>query len=171
MLASILVALQLAAVLVCGSDALDLVPLLQQGLDFGDGIGIVGGIGNAADDCSLTCPTNQTLRFNPNATLIMPNGCGVQGFLAPQPFVDFGGCCDVHDLCYASCQVAKDDCDRSFAACMEDQCRRQFRDGFNVGTPRRRLQCEAQARTFRLAVTLLGCPYFKAAQNESCLCV
>jgi len=113
------------------------------------------------------------------------NGCGAagEGWLAktvrkylskvPSAFVK---CCDAHDMCYGTCNTNikfehRKNCDLKFAACLRGAVHQM------LGTPPAlRSAAEATCITlgldnvFHIAVSVLGCPAYKNAQKEACIC-
>ncbi len=70
-----------------------------------------------------------------------------------------------HDICYTRCYQSKAACDKPFAPCMYDRCRRTY-GKFNP------LQavCIAIANKYFAAVALGGCGAFKKASARHCKC-
>eukprot|EP01045_Picozoa_sp_COSAG04_P012208 COSAG04_NODE_814_length_10091_cov_7.591873_9_plen_1027_part_00 len=117
---------------------------------------------NPAPTCSAQC----TGRVPPSS-----NGCGndftgqfhswamqaledVTGcYSVPYLMNDMSSCCDAHDFCYGSCGVTQAFCDQQLRECMEAQ----------ASMP----ECQTTIDASGLAVELLGCDHFIAAQQES----
>jgi hypothetical protein len=83
----------------------------------------------------------------------------------------FRSACNEHDECYATCGVAKADCDADFrsnliAACgnAEDHFNR-CGDNFSV------LACQQMADLFHNAVANFGGGNYDAAQHGACICL
>ncbi|QDT57272.1 tRNA(Glu)-specific nuclease WapA precursor [Caulifigura coniformis] len=115
--------------------------------------------GTSAGDPSGTA----TQCFNP----CTPNGCGAAGsFFDPVPDRplrnDFTPCCNLHDICYCQCGIAKEACDEMFFNCMRQVCDQR-------GLGRGRLICLGLARTYRNAVRDFGGDPFDKAQVLGCL--
>jgi len=72
----------------------------------------------------LQCETDQ----NPNYRR-RTNGCGTDSFQfpdKPDPFVDFGPCCDIHDCSYDTCNFVKTNADKDFSGCLIDACNKFY---------------------------------------------
>lgn len=68
--------------------------------------------------------------------------CG-SGATAPLvPELRFNACCDQHDVCYASCNRTKDNCDRAFYQCMLTACQNEP-DGLQMEGCRELAACYA----------------------------
>ena len=79
---------------------------------------------------------------------------GVTGcYSAPYIMNDVQPCCDAHDICYGTCGVTQAFCDQQLSDCMQSQ----------AVLP----SCQTTIDTSNLAVSLLGCDHFSAAQQES----
>ena len=103
---------------------------------------------------------------NPTYTPV-PNGCT----MVPDSFwlpgcrrTFFTTCCDAHDICYGTCRANKAACDLNLGACMANAC-------FTSQTNRRcQNLCAAQAVIYHAGVAELGCRWFRAGQQDACIC-
>lgn len=86
------------------------------------------------------------------------NGCGAGGLqVAVSP--DLVSCCDLHDACYAVCNVSRSYCDNQFQVCLSNKCKRS-------GNP----DCAQSARMLSTGAATFGCGAFQSAQKAVCDC-
>jgi len=94
------------------------------------------------------------------------NGCGsanafflqsvAKNFFIGQKCLDeFRSCCNHHDVCYGTCNKAKETCDRNLVSCVK-----------RVSSPR----CREKTDRVRLAVEQFGGSAFMSAQRDACVC-
>lgn len=95
-----------------------------------------------------------------------PNGCGTDGMRVNLTRFDFVPCCNLHDLCFVSCDTTKAFCDAAFLSCMKAQCAVEAE-----GMPREMRKCINAARLYHGAVYGFGCKPYIAAQKKACECV
>ena len=122
--------------------------------------------GSTSSATQQTCSANCAGRVPPSS-----NGCGtdftgsfhswamqaledVTGcYSVPYVMNDMQSCCDQHDYCYGTCGVTQAFCDQQLRDCMQSQ----------ASLP----ECQTTIDSAGLAVQLLGCDHFVAAQEES----
>jgi RHS repeat-associated protein len=104
------------------------------------------------------CRTNQ-----PDPTYVpKPNGCTIVG--SPFGGYSFTSACNNHDICYSTCNVAKNVCDDRFLQEMMRICSAgRRRVGFFNW-----LSCQVAAREYFAAVQLVGERFYQAAQDAAC---
>lgn len=95
-----------------------------------------------------------------------PNGCGTDGMRVNLTRFDFVPCCNLHDLCFVSCDTTKASCDAAFLSCMKAQCEVEAE-----GMPGEMRKCINAARLYHGAVYGFGCKPYRAAQKKACECV
>lgn len=101
------------------------------------------------------------------------NGCGPEGStmmtLALKIFAPhFQGCCDVHDICYETCNInGRGRCDDDFLRCMENVCDDKYGGFWDFI---QRGACKVQASAMGNGVKLGGEDAFIASQNRCCDC-
>jgi hypothetical protein len=89
------------------------------------------------------------------------NGCSVPSFIQLPDF-QFEKCCDLHDACYQSCGVQKEECEKYFERCLKSHCRET-----HPGNE----ECVGTANTFVAGVRMFGCNGYQTSQESSCECV
>ncbi len=77
----------------------------------------------------------------------------------------FADCCDDHDHCYDTCNSDRDLCDLRFRRCLYRVCSTLESKLFEQDP------CKAKARAAFLLVQGLGCPLYRDAQRNACMCV
>ena len=114
----------------------------------------------------------------------VPNGCGSRDLpVKLAKHGDFGGCCDHHDVCFATCGRSKADCDEAFHICMVESCHDTHKLPPGVGTAasgtRSRggkplaitlQRCLGEASLYYSGVYGLACGAYKRAQLRHCAC-
>jgi len=83
-----------------------------------------------------------------------PNGCGSEKIHVPDHPLgfDFKPCCDVHDICYDTCQgPGKASCDADFGWCMYKKCWKEI----PRGGPQLFFLCSLASDIYWVAVTAL----------------
>ena len=93
----------------------------------------------------------------------MSNGCSKPSFLQIEGEEDFTSCCDLHDACYATCLMSKNECDKDFDKCMKKMCNSNFKS--------RKNSCEQAADMYTMGVNMFGVQGYHESQNEYCSCV
>ena len=99
----------------------------------------------------------------------LPNGCG--GASGPKVSDSpggfyFGGCCNNHDTCYATCRgPSRLECDLGFYVCMLRTCRRAFERSGDYGLY---FKCQAYASAYYTAVRKFGWYFFRSARKDCC---
>jgi secretory phospholipase A2 len=89
------------------------------------------------------------------------NGCGSGGFqVAVSP--ELVTCCDLHDACYAVCNVSRTYCDNQFQTCLLGRCEK--------GPDAKRGECAQSARMLSTGAATFGCGAFQSSQKEACEC-
>lgn len=123
----------------------------------------------AADDsCVFTCPNGAPPKPNKNHKP-ESNGCGSFGlekvyqefFATPQ----ITACCDVHDICYDTCNSDKEKCDLEFKRCLYKYC-----DSFESSSTKVVNACRTTAKLCFSGTTTLGCKSYIEAQKNACYC-
>jgi hypothetical protein len=89
------------------------------------------------------------------------NGCSVPSFIQLPDF-QFDKCCDLHDSCYMSCGINKNDCEADFNRCLKRHCKDAHKGN---------KQCEDVANTFVTGVRMFGCNGYVSSQATGCTCV
>jgi secretory phospholipase A2 len=96
------------------------------------------------------------------------NGCGAYGMqiTAAQDEFKFTPACDIHDICYGTCNSDRSKCDAAFLKDMHHICNRidskSNRDQFN--------RCKETAKTYHQMGKIFGCSTYAASQKEACHC-
>jgi hypothetical protein len=121
-----------------------------------------------------TCP-NRTPRsgYAPRANGCGPAGSALGTFL-PQRYgaAQLLRSCDTHDLCYAQCNVQRNDCDAAFRRNLYAECDAVY----PPSSPHNPLAvlssrgCRTRARLYHQAVVSWGLEAYQAAQKEACEC-
>ena len=97
------------------------------------------------------CGTDLTGSFHSWAMQALEDVTGC--YSVPYVMNDMQSCCDQHDYCYGTCGVTQAFCDQQLRDCMQSQ----------ASLP----ECQTAIDASSLAVQLLGCDHFIAAQEES----
>lgn len=115
----------------------------------------------AAERAVPACPAGQ--RAVQSEAEITSNGCGVPGLhIQMQGSEAFERpCCDLHDACYATCGVDRQECESAFEKCMDKYCARS----------NDRMNCKSAAGTFSMGTKAMGSHAFKKSQEEACQCL
>lgn len=123
------------------------------------------------EDCSFECPGSQVPRSK-QGHVTSSNGCGSLDVLfddSEESLIhvekEFTDCCNVHDVCYDTCNADKDDCDLAFKRCLYKICKSKKKDFLDSKT------CNLKAKVFYLTVIGVGCKSYLDAQRNSCACV
>jgi len=120
------------------------------------------------EDCKYMCPDGSRPKKNKYHTP-RSNGCGVPGMeidLTALSLHDMTKCCDQHDICYGTCNNDKDECDLAFKKCLYKFCdnsKGKLPEDFVTG-------CKTAAKALYSGTTLLGCKFYRSAQQEACYC-
>ncbi|XP_041363593.1 group XIIA secretory phospholipase A2-like [Gigantopelta aegis] len=119
-----------------------------------------------ADGCRYRCKNGAQPSPNPRHTKSY-NGCGSHGFMVDTSLVpDMTRCCNLHDICYDTCNKNKEKCDKTFYRCLEDSChkmKRSLSKDIVKG-------CKATAGLMYTGTMALGCKSYKEAQKDACVC-
>jgi len=131
------------------------------------------------DICPYTCP-NDKKPFSRPGYKPGYNGCGAAGegplaktvreYLSRVPSL-FVQCCNNHDLCYGTCNASRYECDVSFNVCLKSAVSRFLKLPMTARTLAQGT-CIALGldNVFYTAVAVMGCPAYKSAQREACVC-
>lgn len=98
------------------------------------------------------------------------DGCGSLGMKIDTQYLpapEMGKCCEVHDVCYDTCNSDKELCDLEFKRCLYKYC-----DTFEK-VPASDLLikgCKAAAKMLFTGTTTLGCKSFLDSQKRACYC-
>jgi hypothetical protein len=92
------------------------------------------------------------------------NGCGPEGLQVQEPF-GLHKCCNGHDVCYGTCGVHFEYCERKFDECMQRVCKL-----YESAAPEMFEQCNTQRITFAGMTTMLGNRFFLNSQRDACQC-
>lgn len=96
------------------------------------------------------------------------NGCGSFGLkLDTSSLPQMTECCDVHDLCYDTCNKDRDKCDNDFKTCLDIMCEKLKRDI----TKNQYEGCKETAKLIYGGTTALGCSPYLSAQEKACQCI
>lgn len=90
------------------------------------------------------------------------NGCSKPSGLTVGGEEDFTYCCDRHDVCYSSCGMSKDFCEKDFGKCMKNLCHTAF-----PSNP----ACPGAAQMYQMGTTMFGVKGFGELQNDYCTCI
>jgi hypothetical protein len=114
--------------------------------------------------CVFQCPNGKKPEPNPDHVPSY-NGCGTYGanidFLMCPYLIS---CCNYHDLCYDKFGRTREECDDDFYYCT------QTRPSRLVSVEAHDI-CTAMGKTMYAAVRAFGCPAYKSAQKNACICV
>jgi secretory phospholipase A2 len=110
----------------------------------------------------FTCPTSNLIPKPRPGYKATSNGCGPEGMTLQSEF-EFTPCCDVHDICYGTCQSLRTKCDSAFKLCLHQAC------GSLTGEKKK--ECKSQADVYYMTTTLFGGSFFASSQREACVCV
>ena len=80
----------------------------------------------------------------------------------------FTECCDVHDMCYDSCNSDRKQCDEDFKSCLSNVC--LFEGLSNEESKTKMKQCQTSADMMFATTSSLGCAAFMESQRNACLC-
>ncbi|CAH3117701.1 unnamed protein product [Pocillopora meandrina] len=97
------------------------------------------------------------------------DGCGSMGIkLDTSNFAGFTRCCDLHDICYDTCNNDRTQCDDDFKSCLDNEC---LLTGLGNRLPKKQLDaCQTSADLMYSGTLALGCASYKEAQRNACLC-
>ena len=104
------------------------------------------------------------------------NGCGSASIpVNIARHGDFTPCCNVHDVCYASCGQTKMDCDEAFHSCMISHCEERYINPFASKSRHRRevefLElCLDEASLYYSGTVGFACMAYRTAQKNHCSC-
>ena len=99
------------------------------------------------------------------------NGCGPadwKSVLVSNTFfkADFKPGCNVHDVCYGTCNTTQAKCDSDLGRASIDACKAAY----TIAQQLSRASCISMARNYETAVAKLGAGAFHQAQLEDCEC-
>lgn len=77
---------------------------------------------------------------------------------------DFTDACNDHDICYATCNKGKENCDKDLLAAMRGVCDREL----SWLTPLAKSRCYGLARLYWSAVNYFGDDPYEEAQDMAC---
>ena len=127
----------------------------------------------AQQPCKFSCPKGKTKIPNPNH-VPTSNGCGAGGLLVSVDKYNFTACCDIHDICYDTCNNERNDCDKAFGECLIKYCRESLaptEGSKGKVTKEEKRSCKDAANLFQQGSSLFGCGTYKASQTNACSCV
>lgn len=119
------------------------------------------------ENCVFQCPGGVTPKPDWNHKP-QSNGCGSLGIEINQeylPLAEMTKCCDIHDICYDTCNSDKEKCDLEFKRCLYKYC-----DGYQTSGITVVNTCKAAAKMLFTGTTALGCKSYMDAQKEACYC-
>lgn len=125
---------------------------------------------NAAveESCIYTCPNG--MKPSPNRYhKPSSNGCGPVGMEIPTdalPSSEMTECCNLHDVCYDTCNSDKEKCDFDLRRCLYKICDSHAE---SVGATITKV-CKSVAKTLFSGTMTLGCKSYLNAQREACFC-
>jgi len=88
------------------------------------------------------------------------NGCSTMGIKVGGE-EDFTSCCDLHDVCYQTCGLTQQKCDKLFEKCMKHLCVESFPEN---------KQCVQAAQMYTMGVSMFGGGGFMESQELYCEC-
>ncbi|KAI3379663.1 hypothetical protein SNEBB_007890 [Seison nebaliae] len=94
----------------------------------------------------------------------------IDNFLRKKQLPKFVDCCNLHDLCYASCEPGhtRNICDHQFSQCLNEVCEEMAEEDQMKKIIRR---CKKYARRIYGAVDHLGCMfYLRRKEKSGCEC-
>ncbi|XP_074618318.1 group XIIA secretory phospholipase A2-like [Acropora palmata] len=120
------------------------------------------------DDCVFRCPKGYKPLAN-RSHKPSSNGCGSMGIkIDTTHFSGFTRCCDLHDICYDTCNNDRNQCDEDFKSCLDNEC---LLTGLGNRLPKEQLDsCQSSADLMYSGTYALGCMAYKEAQRNACLC-
>ncbi|CAD5115962.1 DgyrCDS4892 [Dimorphilus gyrociliatus] len=135
---------------------------LGEGLKaIGDIAGIIGG--KVSDEkCSYSCPRGQKTVPRRGYTA-HSNGCGAYGIQVEVFSPEISQCCDVHDICYGTCNKKRSKCDKDFKNCIEKACKRK--------SSKKRSDCLINSQLLYAGAMALGCQAYLHSQEKACSCI
>ena len=74
-------------------------------------------------------------------------------------------CCNIHDICYDTCNSDKEKCDLEFKRCLYKYCEGYETTGVTIVNT-----CKAAAKMLFTGTTTLGCKSYMDAQKNACYC-
>ncbi|RZC37281.1 group XIIA secretory phospholipase A2 [Asbolus verrucosus] len=121
------------------------------------------------EHCVFKCPTNVTPKPNRNH-VPSSNGCGSLGLKINSDYLPVGQmtkCCDLHDICYDTCNNDKEVCDMEFKRCLYKYC-----DSYqqSVGGGSTVKACKGAAKILFTGTLTLACKAYIDAQTKACYC-
>ena len=99
-----------------------------------------------------------------------PNGCGPDGawYSVLIPNLNFGSCCNAHDVCYDSCPQYFEKCNNDFLGCMINSCNDWFDHWYDFGLLP---PCYAAADLYFAAVSGdKAAAHFQSGSSDLCNC-
>lgn len=120
------------------------------------------------ENCAFRCPKGYKPLTNPKHKP-SSDGCGSMGIkLDTSNFAGFTRCCDLHDICYDTCNNDRTQCDDDFKSCLDNEC---LLTGLGNRLPKKQLDaCQTSADLMYSGTLALGCASYKEAQRNACLC-
>ncbi|KAL9652064.1 hypothetical protein ABK040_000405 [Willaertia magna] len=120
--------------------------------------------------CRAGLFTKPRVNFKPKTNGCGPASLGIVSKAIGKLSGSFTPCCNVHDVCYGTCNKDKEQCDFEFRECMFKVCKRKFGKKNKRRTFKERL-CRIKAKTYFEAVFgKIGCGVYKDSQKEACVC-
>lgn len=128
-----------------------------------------GGGHRGADTCdAFVCPLAGHTPAARAGWIPTSNGCGSYGFQMASAW--HTPCCDVHDKCYSTCGMKREQCDTQFQQCMRQSCAKLLSTARSPRDRQVHADCEGQANLFHSATRSMGCQAFLDSQREACHC-
>lgn len=114
--------------------------------------------------CPITdvCPARHS-RHPKSGHKPWSNGCGSAGMDLKDGW-GLTKCCDEHDFCYSTCNSKRSTCDRDFASCMENVCKK-------VKSKKGKQECSSTAGMYNFGASGFGCSSYIESQKEACECI
>lgn len=124
---------------------------------------------NAAveESCVFQCPGGTSAKPDWNHKP-QSNGCGSLGLQINEeylPLSEMTKCCNIHDICYDTCNSDKEKCDLEFKRCLYKYCEGYKNTGVTVVNT-----CKAAAKVLFTGTTALGCKSYIDSQKKACYC-
>nr|CAD7414355.1 unnamed protein product [Timema poppensis] len=107
------------------------------------------------EDCKFTCPNGGAFSF---FKIIISS--------EHLPMGEMTKCCDEHDICYDTCNQAKEHCDYEFKNCLYKICDKYEK---TVGETAVKT-CKAAAKMLFTGTITLGCKSYLDSQKQACYC-
>ncbi|CAH0563411.1 unnamed protein product [Brassicogethes aeneus] len=121
------------------------------------------------EECIFKCPNGFPPKPNRNH-VPKADGCGSLGLNINSeylPVKEMTKCCDLHDICYDTCNKNKETCDVDFKRCLYKYCDTYEK---SLGGPTIMKACKGAAKMLFTGTLTLGCKSYLEAQKVACYC-